>query len=186
MLDELPYRELWAVDFEFHPEGTPGGQQVPICMVAKEMRSGRVLRCWRDERLSLSRPPFDTGPQSLYVAYLASAELHCHLALGWPLPVNVFDCFTEFRTLTNGLDLPRGRGLVGALTWFRLETIRSEEKTEWRNLILSGGPWSPAQQRGILDYCQSDVEALYNLLPRLSLALSNRPHWLTHALIRGR
>lgn len=186
MLALLPHREVWAVDFEFHPDRTPGGVQVPVCMVAKELRTGRVLRYWRDELQLMAKPPFDTGRDSLYVAYLASAELHCHLVLGWPMPVNVFDCYAEFRTLTNGLPLPRGRGLIGALTWFGLDAINSEEKTEWRELILSAGPWSSAEQRGILDYCQTDVEALDELVPRLALALSRRPHWLPHALLRGR
>ncbi len=186
MLENLPHKEIWAVDFEFHPEETPGGRQVPVCMVAKELRSGKVIRLWQDELQSLRWPPFDIGPESLYVAYLASAELHCHLTLGWPLPQNVFDCFTEFRALTNGLSLIRGRGLLGALSWFGLDTIAVQEKSGWRDLILSTGPWSPQQQSGILDYCQSDVEALDKLLPRLLSALSNRSHWLSHALLRGR
>ncbi len=187
MLDLIPYKEIWAVDFEFHPEaGSPGGKQIPVCMVAKELRSGEVIRLWQDELQTLRWPPFDIGPDSLYVAYLASAELHCHLTLGWPLPQNAFDCFTEFRALTNGLSLLRGRGLLGALSWFGIDSIAAQEKTEWRDLIRSGGPWSSQEQMGILDYCQSDVEALDKLLPLMVLPLSARPHWLQHALLRGR
>jgi DNA polymerase-1 len=186
MFDQLPFREIWAVDFEFHQGGKPGNRQVPVCMVAKELRTGRVLRYWRDELADMDVPPFSIGENSLYVAYLASAELHCHLALGWPLPENILDCYAEFRTLTNGLSLPRGRGLIGALTWFKLDAMSAEEKTEWRDRILSGGPWSHDERAGILDYCQSDVEALDKLFPRLAHALHSRPHWLTHALHRGR
>ena len=173
------------MDFEFHPDSTPGGKQVPVCMVAKELRSGRLLRYWKDVLQTMREPPFEIGQSSLYVAYLASAELHCHLALGWPLPANVFDCFVEFRTLTNGRPTPRGWGLLGALTWFGLDAIPVEEKTQWRELILTGGPWSPQERRGILDYCQTDVDALGNLFPPLVRALSIRPFWLEHALIRG-
>ncbi|MFO7857996.1 MAG: DNA polymerase [Ectothiorhodospiraceae bacterium] len=186
MLDQLPFRELWCVDFEFHQGGTPGNRQVPVCMVAKELRTGRVLRHWRDELRDMDVPPFPIGDDALYVAYLASAELHCHLALDWPLPANILDCYAEFRTLTNGLSVPRGRGLIGALSWFKLDGMAAEEKTEWRDLILSGGPWTSQQQAGILDYCQTDVEALDRLLPRLAHALQARPHWLPHALLRGR
>lgn len=186
MLDRLPYQEVWAVDFEFHPESNPGGVQVPVCMVAKELHSGQVLRYWQDELRAMQHPPFDIGHGALYVGYLASAELHCHLSLGWLLPQNVFDCFTEFRTLTNGCSVPRGRGLLGALSWFGIGSMEAEEKTQWRDLILSGGPWSVDEQQGILDYCQADVDALDKLLPRLVAALSNRPHWLEHALLRGR
>jgi len=186
MLGNLPYKAIWAVDFEFHPDGNPGGKQVPVCMVARELRSGQVLRYGKNALRARRWPPFDVGPHVLYVAYLASAELHCHLALGWPLPSNVIDCFAEFRTLTNGLALPRGRGLLGALTWFGLDGMAVGEKSAWRELILSGGPWSSKEQLGILDYCQTDVDALDKLLPRLVHALSNRPHWLAHALLRGR
>jgi len=184
--ESLSYKTIWAVDFEFHPDSTPGGKQVPVCMVAKELHSGRLLRYWRDDLRAMRKPPFEIGPQSLYVAYLASAELHCHLALGWAFPVNVLDCYVEFRTLTNGRSLPRGRGLLGALAWFGLDTMSTEEKTEWRDLILTGGPWSPQERRGVLDYCQTDVDALGDLLPRLVQALSDRPHWREHALLRGR
>lgn len=186
MLDLLPFKEIWAVDFEFHPDETPGGAQQPVCMVAKELRSGQVLRYWQDDLKSMASPPFDIGPDTLYVAYLASAELHCHQSLSWALPVNVLDCFAEFRTLTNGLVLPRGRGLLGALAWFGIDSMAAEDKAGWRNLILSGGPWSNDECHGILDYCQTDVEALDKLLPHLVSALHIRPHWLSHALLRGR
>lgn len=185
MFELIPHREIWAVDFEFHHGGNRGNHQVPVCMVAKELRTGRVLRYWRDELVGMDRPPFPIGADALYVAYLASAELHCHLALGWRLPDNILDLYAEFRVLTNGLPLPRGRGLVGALTWFGLDSMTTEEKTEWRDLILSGGPWTSQQQAGILDYCQTDVDALDRLLPRLGHALQPRPHWLQHALLRG-
>lgn len=186
MLSKLPFREIWAVDFEFHDSGRPGNQQFPVCMVAKELRSGRIVRSWRDELKDMDVPPFDIGHDCLYVAYLASAELHCHLALDWPLPDNVLDCYAEFRVLTNGKSTPRGRGLLGALSWFNIDTLAAEEKTHWRDLILSGGPWSSHERRGILDYCQSDVEALDKLLPPLVRSLKDRPSWLPHALNRGR
>lgn len=50
-----------------------------------------------------------------------------------------------------------------------------------RDLILTGGPWSPAEQLGILDYCETDVVALANLL----LAMQNQIDW-PRALLRGR
>jgi hypothetical protein len=72
------------------------------------------------------------------------------------------------------------------MAWFNIDTISTEEKTQWRDLILSGGPWSHNERIGILDYCQTDVEALDKLLPPLVRALEARPHWLAHALLRGR
>src|SRR5215472_10543873 len=98
MFDALPYREVWAVDFEFRAE--PGENPEPVCLVAWELHSGHKLRRWRDE--FGANPPYPTDANTLFVAYYASAEIGCHLALGWPVPERVLDLFTEFRNLTNG------------------------------------------------------------------------------------
>jgi len=42
MLDTLPYRQIWAVDFEFGIK--PGNRPDPVCLVAREMRSGTTVR----------------------------------------------------------------------------------------------------------------------------------------------
>ena len=107
MLDLLPFREVWAVDFEF--DAKAGENPQPVCLVAWELRAGRRVRLWRDE--FGSAPPYSTGPDSLFVAYYASAEIGCHLELGWPAPERVLDLFTEFRNLTNGLPTISGAGL---------------------------------------------------------------------------
>ena len=173
------YREIWFVDFEYH--GADGEHQMPVCLVAGELTSGRVLRLWQDEMGRLKKPPYSTDSDSLFVAYFASAEMGCHLALGWPLPENVLDLFTEFRTLTNGKSIPSGNGLLGALACFGLPRIDSAEKDSMRDLILSGGPWSEQEQLDIFDYCESDVVALEKLLPKMA------PHLdMPRALLRGR
>ena len=46
-LERLPFRQVWAVDFEF--EASPGERPVPVCLVARELRSGELLRIWQDE-----------------------------------------------------------------------------------------------------------------------------------------
>ena len=184
-MPSLPYREIWAVDFEFHDNGKPGNQQYPVCMVAKEIISGKVVRMWRDELLQLSEPPFDISANSLIIAYFLSAEIHCFCVLGWPLPENLIDCFVGFRVLTNGRPVIAGNGLLGALRWFGLASIATEEKTEMRALILSCGPWSDNEKLSILDYCQTDVDAVAELFPVLVKKLSSRQYWLSHALNRG-
>src|SRR5262249_55566257 len=113
------YTEIWFSDFEFR--GAPGERSAPICLVANELRSGRRLAIWEDELLRLTTPPYDIGSDSLFVSYYSSAELGCHLALGWPLPINVLDLYAEFRVLTNGREVPCGNGLLGALAWFGLD-----------------------------------------------------------------
>ncbi len=53
--------------------------------------------------MAMKSPPYALDKDSLVVAYYASAEMGCHLSLGWPMPVNLLDLFTEFRNHTNGL-----------------------------------------------------------------------------------
>lgn len=182
-MERLPFKEIWAVDFEFHQGGVEGNQQIPVCMVGKELRTGKYVRIWQDE--FSDTPPYPIHNDSLIVAYFASAEIHCHLSLNWPIPENLIDCFAEFRVLTNGGSTIRGNGLIGALTYFGISSIDSEEKTSMRDLILSCGPWTPNEKKDILDYCQSDVDALERLFPALVNKLSDRPYWLEHALNRG-
>jgi hypothetical protein len=174
----LPFREIWTFDFEFNFTGA-GGNPIPVCLVAQELRSGRKIRMWSNE--FGSTPPYPTGPDVLFVAYYASAEIGCHLALGWPVPERILDLYTEFRNLTNGMPTIAGNGLVGALAHFGLDSIGAEEKDTMRALILRGGPWTEDEKAAILDYCGSDVVALACLLPRLL------PHVdLPRALLRGR
>jgi DNA polymerase I len=177
MFDKLPFREIWLVDFEFC--AVPGEAPEPVCLVAWELRSGRRERVWHDK--FGSTPPYPTGPDVLFVAYYASAEIGCHLALGWPVPERVLDLFTEFRNNTNGIELPSGRGLIGALAFYGLDSIGAVEKEEMRNLVLRGGPWTDAERVAVLDYRESDVAALARLLPTMLPQID-----LPRALLRGR
>src|SRR5689334_5632073 len=162
-MNKLPFKEIWAVDFEFG--AAQGENPEPICLVALEFRSGRRVRLWQDE--FGPTPPYPTGPDTLFVAYYASAEIGCHLALGWPVPERVLDLFAEFRNRTNGLPTPSGSGLLGALAYHGLDGIGAAEKEDMRALVLRGGPWSPAERVDILDYCAGDVHALAKLLPAM-------------------
>ena len=123
--------------------------------------------------------PSDSG--ALIVAYFASAELGCHLALNWRNPACVLDLFVEFRNRTNGLPPIAGNSLQGALAYHGLDGIGATEKAHMRSLILGGGPWSPEDQTAILDYCESDVSALSRLLPAMLPAID-----LPRAIYRGR
>jgi DNA polymerase I len=177
LLDPLPFAEIWVVDFEFGSE--PGENPDPVCLAAWELRSGRKVRLWRDE--FGAAPPCPTGPTALFVAYYASAEIACHLALDWPVPQRVLDLFTEFRNRTNGVPPENGSGLLGALAYHGLDGIGAVEKDEMRDLVLRGGPWTDAEREAILNYCASDVAALARLLPAMLPQID-----LPHALLRGR
>ncbi len=170
------FKNVWLVDFEFsQPEGE---KPSVVCMVAREFFTGRLLRYWQDE---LAAPPFDTGLDSLFVAFYSSAEWGCHLALGWPLPGRVLDLYAEFRCITSGLNRQNGSGLLGALSYFGLDALDAVEKDAMRQLVIRGGPWTADEKRAILDYCQTDVDSLARLLPAMLPQID-----FPRALIRGR
>ena len=112
-------------------------------------------------------PPFSVGPETLYVAYYASAEMNCHLSLDWPMPENLLDLFTEFRNLRNGIYVPSGYGLLGALIYHDIAALEATEKEEMRALAIRGGPYTQDEKGALLDYCESDVVALSRLLPKM-------------------
>jgi len=159
MYEALPYRSVVAVDFEFEFGGhisfadasRSGERPRPVCLVARDLRTGRTWRLWRDELGPA--PPFPIGPDALFVAFYASAELGCFRALARRRPANILDLFTEFRGRTNGVPTPAGAGLVGALTYFGLDGVGAQEKDELRALVLRGGPWSEQERAAIHEYC---------------------------------
>ena len=172
---------IWAIDFEFHPlQGVEGNPIIPVCMVAHNISTNQTLRIWQDELGGVKKAPFPTDSSSLILAYYASAEIGCFIALGWQIPVNVLDLYTEFRCCTNGIPPKHGNGLLGAMIHFGIPCIHSDEKSAMRDLILSRGPWSKTERNDILDYCQSDVMALEKLLAVME------PHIdMPRALFRG-
>ena len=173
------FREIWLVDFEFY---APDGQrQEPLCLVAREWRTGRLWRYWRDALDDMPQPPYATSPDVLFVAYYASAELRCHLQLGWPMPRRILDLFAEFKCLRSGLGAVCGFGLLGALAHYGLGAIEAIEKDTMRELAMRGGSYSTAEREALLDYCQTDVDALARLLPAMMPDID-----LPRALLRGR
>jgi hypothetical protein len=83
--------------------------------------------------------------------------------------------------MTNGLSTPCGAGLLGALAYFGLSSIDAADKESMRDLALRGGSYSEAEKLALLDYCETDVDALARLLPVML------PHIdLARALLRGR
>lgn len=175
------YSEIWVIDFEFNQKGREGNPPNPVCAVAQELHSTRLVKLWGRE---MDNPPVDLSrPDVLTVGFYFPAEGGCLSVLDWPRPANVIDLFAEFRTLTNGLRLPQGNSLLGACAFFGINAITSDEKHEMRDLILGGEPFSEADRQRILDYCASDVFATGKLFAAMLVQLS--PHW-EHALARGK
>jgi hypothetical protein len=173
-----PYRWVWAVDFEF--TAPPGERPVPLCVVARELRSGQLERFWLADGAP-DLPPFGTGADSLFIAYYASAELGCFLALSWPTPARILDLYAEFRCHTSGRPGPCGNGLLGALTYFGIDGLAAAEKDAMRQLAMRGGPFTAREREDLLAYCQTDVDALARLLPAMLPVVD-----LPRALLRGR
>jgi hypothetical protein len=171
---------VWCCDAEF--SAADGERPAVRCLVAREYHTGQVIPLWFDGEPIPSQPPFPVGPDALFVAYFAGAELGCFLQLGWQLPVRVLDLYVEFKRLICGRDgEPAKPSLVYALDWFGLDSMPTMEKKGIRQLAIRGGPYTAAERQALLDYCESDVDALVRLLPRLM------PHIdLPRALLRGR
>ncbi len=172
------FREVWAVDFEFTAH--PGHHPAPICVVARELVTGQLIRRWL-EGADPGSPPYGTGPDTLMVAYYASAEWGCHQALGWPLPVRVLDLFAEFACLTVGAVPAAGRSLLGAMIYHGLPALDAAEKEGMRALAMRGGPYTAGERAALLDYCQTDVDSLARLLPAMLPRID-----FPRALLRGR
>ncbi len=173
------FHEVWLADFEF---SAPDGERPTVaCLVAREFSSGRLLRFSSDQLINLRKAPFATDSRSLFVAFFASAEINCFLSLGWPVPERILDLWVEQRCLTNGR-LGRGEsGLLRTLMHYGLDSIAAAEKQEMRELAMRGGPYTVAERDALLDYCQTDVDALAELLPRMIPRID-----LPRALLRGR
>jgi len=186
------FEEVWLLDFEFYqPEGE---RPHPLCLVAKELWSGRVIRMWRDDLLRYMQCPFRTDAFCLSVAFYASAEMGCFLALGWPMPKNLIDLYAEFSLFTSGLPTPCGRSLLGACAYFGIPAGVSElYKDEMRDLAQREGDHSPHERADLLDYCETDVTALAGLLPVMrtlietpaTMAPGDHHKAMGQALLRG-
>jgi DNA polymerase I len=89
--------------FDFEYEIAAGELPAVLCMVAYVLDSNlqhvRTLRLWRGE--FGATPPFDTGPDTLFVAYSAWAEMTCFMVLGWKFPVHIFDLHTAYLAASN-------------------------------------------------------------------------------------
>jgi hypothetical protein len=188
----LPFREIWVIDFEFYPGPglANGGQQgdavTPLCLVALEMRTGRLVRLWQDQFGPF--PPYKLDADSLIIGYLISAELGCHLALGWGQPACALDPYVEFRHHTNNGKVKSGDrdrgfyGLGGALRHFGDDGVDTAHKKDMRARILQGPPFTAEDRAAILDYCEDDVHALARLIPHIVPTIRSLPH----ALFRGK
>jgi DNA polymerase-1 len=188
---QLPFAEIWVVDFEFYPGagtangGCDGDASTPLCLVALEMRTGRIIRQWQDEFGPF--PPYRLDGDVLFISYLASAELGCHIALGWGQPACALDAYVEFRHITNDGRLKSGDrekgfySLDGALRYCCETGIDTAHKTDMRDRIIQGPPFTADERATILAYCEDDVRALALLVQHIVPTIRSLPHALGRA-----
>jgi DNA polymerase family A len=162
-LNDLPFEEIWAHDFEFI--ALPGERPDVVCLSAVELRSGRTINLWRDELGG--QPPYRTDDKVAFVNFSGQAEMGCHLALGWSIPRNIIDLSAIFRCLTNGKAVPEGKGLIGMQRYYGFDAISSKRKDAMRDRILQGWPFTAEERERIIRYCASDVQPLGRLLVRV-------------------
>ena len=167
----LDFDEIISLDFEY--VSRPGELPEVVCLVYRELGSGREERLWADQLGP--EPPFRVDAGVLFVGYFLSAEWGCFLALGWPLPARSVDLFVEHRVDRNGIEIAKEkRGLLDACSFHGLFVMSKDEKGGMRDLIMRGGPWPPQERRAILEYCAADVVSAAALFERQVPAIEAR------------
>jgi hypothetical protein len=165
------FASITVCDFEY--EIADGELPYVLCMVAyvldENLRHVRTVRTWRGD--FEATPPFDIGPDALFVAYSAWAEMTCFLTLGWKFPEHIFDLHTAFLAASNVL-LPYNpgekrkkpsKGLVEACRTYGIEGWeRIEKKTI--ALDIGEGRWRIHGREAVFAYCEEDVRASTQLL----------------------
>jgi DNA polymerase I len=173
------FTQTVVCDFEY--EVADGDLPHVLCMVAylldESHQHVRTIRLWRGE--FGSAPPFDTGPDTLFVAYSAWAELTCFMTLNWRFPEHVFDLHTAYLAATNIL-LPYDPEEKRKKQGKRLpDACRSYGVDGWENIDkgtmakdIGEGRWHIYGVERVFEYCEEDVRASSVLFKRM---LQGRP-----------
>jgi hypothetical protein len=138
----------------------------------------RTIRMWREGLLDLTRPPFDIGPNTLFVAYSAWAELTCFKVRSWPFPVHIFDLHTAYLAASNLLlpydpDETRKKPRKNLAAACRAYDIEGWENIDKETIAeeIGRGNWRRYGQQAVFDYCEEDVKKSAELLRAML-----RPH----------
>src|SRR5262249_54177686 len=155
-------------------EVAAGDLPVPLCMVAyvldENCQHVHTIRLWRSD--FGHAPPFDIGPDTLFVAYSAWAEMTCFKVLGWGFPKHIFDQHTAYLAASNILlpytpdeirNKPRKR-LSDACRMYGIEGWEGIDKAEIAAAIGDGSWRTRYSEQEVLDYCEEDVRASSQLL----------------------
>ena len=158
-------------DFEY--EAAPAELPDVLCMVAyvldEKLQHVRTIRLWRDE--FSSAPPFDIGPDALFVAYSAWAEMTCFRVLGWKFPTHIFDQHTAYLAASNILlphnpDEVRGKPRKRLPDACRAYGIEGWERIDKDTIAkdIGAGRWADHGREAVFRYCEEDVRKSVQLL----------------------
>jgi len=161
-------------DFEY--EIADGDLPDVLCMVVyvldENLRHVQTIRQWRGE--FGATPPFDVGPDTLFVAYSAWAEMTCFQVLGWQFPEHIFDQHTAYLATSNILlpynpDETRKKGYKGLKDACRAYDIEGWENIDKKDIAeaIGTGTWRERYSpEDVFNYCEEDVRNSTKLLPR--------------------
>ena len=149
-------------DFEY--EIADGDLPNVLCMVGyvldENLRHVHTVRMWRGD-FGLT-PPFDIGPDALFVAYSAWAEMSCFMVLDWRFPKHIFDLHTAYLAASNILrpydpdenyNKPRKR-LSDACRAYGIKGWESIDKEEIAKAIADGR-WREHGRERVFEYCET-------------------------------
>jgi DNA polymerase-1 len=165
------FGQVVVCDSEY--EVADGDLPKPLCVVAyvldEHLQHVRTIRQWRGE--FSPEPPFDIGPNTLFVAYSAWAEMTVFKVLNWKFPVHIFDQHTAYLAASNIL-LPyepdenrtkMSKGLEAACHAYGIEGWKGMNKKEIAKDI-GEGRWRKYGRAGVEAYCEEDVRVETELL----------------------
>ena len=159
------FTQFVVADFEY--EVLPGGLPNPLCMVAhvlnENLQHVHTIRMWREQLRASRCPPFDIGPDTLFVAYSAWAEMTCFEVLGWQFPAHIFDLHTAYLAASNIL-LPYNPDEKRKKPRKRLaDACRAYGINGWENIDkgtiardIGEGRWRDHGQDAVFAYCDED------------------------------
>ena len=176
------FSTIVVCDTEYETSGgefnlCPGDLPVPLCLVAyildENLNYVRTIKLWREQLLASKHPPFDIGPNTLFVAYSAQADLTIFEVLGWPFPKHVYDLHTAYLASSNIL-LPYEPDVKRVKQRKRLsDACRAYDIEGWENIDkeqiakdIGEGRWRDYGQTAVFDYCEEDVDKSAELLRR--------------------
>jgi hypothetical protein len=166
------FKTVVVCDFEY--EVAPGDLPNVLCMVAQVLDENlqhlRTIKLWRGDFEAAA--PFDIGPDGLFVAYSAWAEMTCFKVLGWKFPVHIFDQHTAYLAASNILlpyapDEPRKKPRKRLPDACRAYDIAGWESIDKEDIAaaIGNGTWRDRYSaEDVMDYCAEDVRMELQLL----------------------